>query len=336
MSSKLKWGIMGNANIARVCVIPAIQKSHNGIVHALASRFPKRAAKVAEKHHINRVYADYTQLIEDPAIEAIYIPLPNHLHFYWTKSALGAGKHVLCEKPLACNAHQAEEMVDAAKSAGRLLMEAFMYLHHPRTTKIFNLVKEKVIGSPRLIRASFCYSMSEKELKNPHNTRLRSEMGGGALLDVGCYCVSIARRLYGAEPIEVQCQACYNSNGIDLHTTGMLKFSGQRIATIEASFISGLQQTYTTVGKAGVIEMPNDAFIPWEKDVSYTLRLNNADVGTPVAMPGADQYKRMVEHFVYAAKGTVKPIQTPDDSVNNLRVLDALSEAANTRLTVRI
>ena len=191
---------MGNANIARVCVIPAIQKSRNGTVHALATRSPEHAGQVAGENHIEQVYDSYDALLADPEIDAVYIPLPNHLHHPWTLKALKAGKHVLCEKPLACNANEAQEMASAAGDAGLVLMEAFMYRFHPRSQRIKQMVAEGSIGTPCLVRSAFCFRMGEKDRTDTENARLKPEMGGGALLDVGCYSVSVARWLLGSEP----------------------------------------------------------------------------------------------------------------------------------------
>lgn len=330
MPEKLKWGVMGNATIARVCVIPAIQKSHNGVVHALASRSPEKAAVVAQENNIERVYSDYRALIEDQAIEAIYLPLPNHLHCQWSCAALAAGKHVLCEKPLACNAKEAEQMAGVARQSDRLLMEGFMYRFHPRSQEVRKLVRSERIGQPRLIRSAFCYRMETADYNNPDNARLNRGMGGGALLDVGCYSVSVARWLFGAEPEKVQCQAVYHSGGVDVHSAGILSFEGDRIATLEASMVAGLQQTYTVVGESGVIELPHDAFIPWEKDAHYTLRDKNADRAEPTIIEGSDEYRLMVEHFVDAVRKVAGLKFSTADSIANMRVLDALAQAART------
>ena len=147
MVEGIRWGVMGNATIARVCVIPAIQKSCNGRVHALATRSPARAQKVAADNQIDQIYNSYDALLVDPEIDVIYIALPNHLHHPWTIKALKAGKHVLCEKPLACNAREAREMAAASRDAGRLLMEAFMYRFHPRSRRIEQLIAEGAIGT---------------------------------------------------------------------------------------------------------------------------------------------------------------------------------------------
>ena len=336
MIEKLKWGILGNANIARVCVIPAIQKSSNSTVCALASRSPEDAGPVAAKNNIARVYDSYDKLLTDPRIQVIYIALPNHLHHPWTLAALKAGKHVLCEKPLGCNADQAGEMAAKARDLGLLLMEALMYRFHPRSQRIKEMVANESIGTPRLVRSAFCYAMAQKLLDSGDNARLKPEMGGGALLDVGCYSVSVARWLFGCEPTRVQGQAIYHSGGADIHFTGLLRFSDQGLATLEASFVSALQQTYTVVGSTGAIELPHNAFIPWEKDAVYTVRDKEAEEGSRHVVPGADEYQLMVECFAEAVCGESALPYLPEDSVLNMKVLDALARAAQTGRTIAL
>ena len=330
MTDRIRWGILGNATIARKCVIGAIQKSRNGLVHALATRSQPDAAKVAAKNGIRNVYDGYDALLADPAVDAVYLPLPNHLHRPWTLKALSAGKHVLCEKPLACNAEEAREMAARAKETGLLLMEAFMYRFHPRSRRIKQKIDQGVIGKPCLIRSAFCYHMDDDMLQSGANARLKSEMGGGALLDVGCYSVSAARWLLSAEPTAVQAQAVFHPAGVDTHLVGTLRFEEEKLAVLAASFISALQQTYTVVGSDGAIDLPQDAFIPWEKDAVYTLRKKDEAVGEEHVIQGADEYQLMVEHFSDAVLGRTELDCTPDDSVANMRVLDALAEAAKT------
>jgi len=327
---------MGNARIARICVIPAIQKSKNGTVHALATRFPGQARKVADQNKIAHVYQDYDKLLTDPEIDAVYIPLPNHLHCRWAIKALDAGKHVLCEKPLACSTEEAIEMVSAAKAAGRILMEAFMYRFHPRSRRIQQMVAEGRIGSPCLIRSAFCYHMSENDRADQKNIRLKPEMGGGALLDVGCYSVSLARWLQGTEPLHVQAQAVYHPGGVDIHVVGSLAFAEGGLATFEASFITALQQTYCVVGADGAIELPHNAFIPWENDAVFFLRGRDQEDGQRYIVAGADEYQLMAEHFADAALGKTEIRFPPDDSIRNMRVLDALAQAARTGKTVKL
>ena len=336
MAEQIKWGVLGNAEIARVCVIPAIQKSRNGRVQGIATRSPENARKVVADNNITRVYHSYDDLLADPEIDAVYIPLPNHLHLTWTLKALAAGKHVLCEKPLACNGREAEEMARAAAAADLLLMEGIMYRFHPRNQLIRDMVALGKIGAVNLVRSSFCYRMDEEILAKGNNARLKREMGGGALLDVGCYTVSAARWFMGVEPTAVQAQAVYHSSGVDMHLVGSLRFPENGLATIEASFISSLQQTYCVIGSEGAIELPHDAFIPWERDAVFTVRGKNQDSGQKHVTPGADEYQLMVEHFADAVMDKEPLALTPDESVRNMHVLDGLAEAARTGRTVRL
>jgi len=336
MAEVIQWGAMGNATIARVCVIPAIQKSCNGRVHALATRSPARARKVAADNSIYQIYKRYDALLADPKIDAIYIALPNHLHHPWTLKALKSGKHVLCEKPLACSAKEAMEMVSVSKDCGRYLMEAFMYRFHPRSRRIKQLVAEGRIGTPSLVRSAFCYRMREKDWDSKKNARLKPEMGGGALLDVGCYSVSVARWFMGAEPTQVQAQAGYHPGGVDVHMVGTLRFSDSRLATFEASFISALQQTYSIAGTDGVIELPHNAFVPWENDAAFLLRGQEQEEGQQHVIKGADEYQLMVEHFADVILGKTDLMYSPEDSIGNMQALDALAHAARTGETVKL
>ncbi len=336
MTNRINWGVLGNATIARKCVIPAIQKSRNGRVHALASRSPDDARNVVTENNIARVYDNYDAVLADPHIDAVYIPLPNDMHGPWTVKALSAGKHVLCEKPLACNSGEAHKMTAQAAASGRLLMEAFMYRFHPRSLRIKELVSRGDIGKPCLIRAAFCFHMDEKILQSGGNARLKTNKGGGALMDVGCYGVSIARWLLGSEPITVQAQAVYHPGGVDVHFAGTLKFAEGRLAVIEASFISALQQTYSVVGSEGALELPHDAFVPWEKDAHFIQRKVDEETGRQHLIPGADEYQLMVEHFADAVTGRAQLLYPAEDSVANMRTLDALAEAARTGKTVSV
>jgi predicted dehydrogenase len=327
---------MGNANIARVCVIPAIQKSRNGNVHALATRSPEKGHNIAEKNNIPFLYDNYEALITDRHVDAIYIPLPNHLHRPWTLRCLQAGKPVLCEKPLACNAQEAIEMTRTAEASNLLLMEALMYRYHPRSQIIKKLVTKGKIGDLRLVRSAFCYRMENSILEEGTNFRLRPETGGGALLDIGCYGVSVARWLFDCEPSHVQAHAVMNSQGVDIHLVGSLAFSKDAFCSLEVSFISALQQTYCVIGQDGAIELPHDAFIPWEKDAHYQIRGASEEVGKEFIVPGADEYQLMVEHFADVLMGHAEMAIPPNDSVANMRVLDALTEAARSKCIVAV
>jgi len=336
MSEPINWAVLGNATIARVCVIPAIQKSGNGRVIALASLNPGRSRELVSQWNIPRLYDRYENALDDPEIDAVYIPLPNHLHHHWTLSALAAGKHVLCEKPLACNAREAREMARTASLSGRLLMEACMYRFHPRSRHIKQMVREGAIGEPCLVHSSFCFLMEPGILAGGADARLQKEKGGGALLDVGCYSVNLARWLFDAEPVRAQGQAVYHPNGVDVHFVGSLSFPGNGLATLEASFISALKQTFTIAGTRGAIELPHDAFIPWEREALFTFRRQDQEKGEIKRFPGSDEYRLMVEHFADAVAGKCRLEIPPEDSIQNMLVLEALADAARTGLTQKL
>ena len=302
----------------------------------VATRSPADAAEVVAKNGIRNLYDDYDTVLADSAVDAVYVPLPNHLHLPWTLKALSAGKHVLCEKPLACNVGEARKMAARAKENGLLLMEAFMYRFHPRSRGIKQKIDQGVVGNPCLLRSAFCYHMDDEIFQSGRNSRLKPNMGGGALLDVGCYSVSVTRWFFGAEPTAVQAQAVYHPAGVDIHLVGSLSFEDNQLAVLEASFISALQQTYTVVGSDGAIDLPHDAFIPWEKDALYSQRRVDEETGRDHLIPGADEYQLMVEHFADAVLGREKLRYAVEDSIANMRALDALSEAAHTGKTIDV
>ena len=336
MAERIKWGVLGNATIARKCVIPAIRKSRNGFVYALGTRSPAGARELIAENSIRHVYDSYDAVLKDSAVDAVYIPLPNHLHYHWTLKALRAGKHVLCEKPIACNQKEAREMATTAEERGLHLMEAFMYRFHGRSRIIKRIIENGEIGPLSLVRSAFCFRMDDDVLNSLDNNRLKPERGGGALLDVGCYSVSLARWFFGIEPSLVQAMAIYHEGGADVHMVGTLMFPEKGLATIEASFISALQQTYTAVGAEGAIELPHDAFIPWEKDAAFIVRGKNDEVGQKRIIDGEDEYQRMVEFFTDAVQGNTDSDLYLEESVSNMKILDALAKSAKTGKAVQV
>ena len=336
MPEKIAWGILGTATIARKCMIPAMQASTKCRVHVIGSREPRSAADLAREHGIDQVTEGYDAVINDPAVNAVYIPLPNHLHYQWALKAFEAGKHVLCEKPLALDAREAEQMAAAARDSDRLLMEGFMYRFHPRSRRIRGMLAQGRLGALKLVRAAFCYRMDQALIDSGANFRLHPDTGGGALWDVGCYGVSTARWYFGAEPTAVQAQAVYHANGVDLNFVGSLKFKHGGLAVVEASFVSALQQTYTLAGDRAVIELPHDAYIPWEKDALFSIRPVDQESGRWITVEGADEYRLMVDHFVDAINKQTALAYSPADSIANMRVLDALAQAARSGESLRL
>lgn len=336
MDEAIRWGVLGNATIARKCVLPAIRKSRNGLNRVLGSRSPRDATDLKERHHVEHIVEGYQAVLDDPKVDAVYIPLPNHLHAPWTIRALNAGKHVLCEKPLACNAREAREMAAAARVNERILMEALMYRFHPRSQQIKQRVDQGDIGRPVLIQAAFTFHMEDAMLARGDNVRLSPDTGGGALLDVGCYAVSTARWLMGREPVAVQGMAARQENGVDLLFTGLLDFGGQALASFEAGFITALQQTFRVIGERGAIELPHNAYIPWSADAGYVLRGTDEEQGVHIHVGRADEYQRMVEHFADVALGHTDALIDPEESIQNMSVLDALAEASRKGRTVSL
>src|SRR5581483_2797680 len=317
---KLRWGVLSTANIGRRMVLPAIQRSGESELLAIASRDASKAAAFASELGIPRAYGSYEALLADPSIEAVYIPLPNSLHRDWAIKALAAGKHVLCEKPLALDAAECAEMIAAARQHGVLLMEAFMYRFHPQTAHVLELIEAGAIGEPRLIRAAFTFRVT-----NPANIRLRPDLGGGALMDVGCYCVNIARTLFGAEPTEAQAFASWGTSGVDEQLLGQLRFADERYAQFDSALTLPRRETYQVVGTSGVIDVPV-AFLPGQGDTAIQV---TTSAGTAVErIPGADEYQLMVEHFAACIRGETQPRYPPDEAMANMRTIEALLRSA--------
>jgi predicted dehydrogenase len=252
---KVCWGILGCARITRRGLVPGIRASGTGQLYALASRDPATARAWATEFDIPRAHDSYESLLKDPDVDAVYIPLPNELHRPWVEAAADAGKHVLCEKPLALDAREAGAMVEHCRDRGVLLMEAFMWRHQPRTLELRHLVREGAIGELRLIRSSFSFPIAAGDW------RLDLARGGGALWDVGCYGVNAARFFIGAEPTDVQSIAHVGPTGVDLTLAALLAFPGGVLATVDCSFEQPYRCSCELVGTRGVIEVP-DAFLP--------------------------------------------------------------------------
>ena len=317
-------------------MLPAIRKSRNGVNRVLGSRSPRDATDLKERHHVEQIVEGYQAVLDDPKVDVVYIPLPNHLHAQWTIRALNAGKHVLCEKPFACNEREAREMAAAARANDRILMEALMYRFHPRNQQIKQRVDQGDIGRPMLVHAAFTFHMDDATLARGDNVRLSPETGGGALLDVGCYAVGTARWLMGREPVAVQGMAARQENGVDLLFSGLLDFGGHAHSSFEAGFITALQQTFRVIGERGAIELPHNAYIPWDADAGYVRRGTDEEQGMQIHVGRADEYQLMVEHFADVVLGRTEQLITPEESIRNMRVLDALADASRTGRAVQI
>ncbi|MBI2123419.1 MAG: Gfo/Idh/MocA family oxidoreductase [Armatimonadetes bacterium] len=308
---RVRWGILGAARIAVRRVLPALLRSERSAVVAIASRDRDRATDTAQQFQIPKVHPSYDALLADPEVDAVYNPLPNSLHHLWTLRSAEAGKHVLCEKPLALNAREAQQMVEVCRRRGVLLQEAFMYRFHPQTT-------------PWLVRSAFTFLVATDE-----DIRLNPELGGGGLMDVGCYCVNIGRLLFG-EP-HTAFAASNIEGGVDVRLAGLLRFGGDRVAEFDCGVRAPFRQFCEVVGASGSI-MVERPFQPEERPASLLIR--RGDQERRVEIPGTNQYVRMIAHFVDCVLSQRPPRYPPEDAVANMRVIDALRESAKSGQTV--
>ena len=316
----LRWGVLGSAAIARKAVIPAIHAAIGNDVLAVASREAARAERFARDVGAPRAYGSYDDLLADSQVEAVYIPLPNALHEPWTIRAVEAGKHVLCEKPLAVSAAECRRMHDAADAAGVQLMEAFMYRHHPRTQRLIEVVQGGALGELRWLQASFAFSVAD-----PANVRLSAELAGGALMDVGCYTIDVARALVGSEPHDAQAHATWAPGGVDETLIGNLRFDGGVVAQIACSLAAVRTEAYEVVGGRGRLRV-HKAFLPGRDDCEALLERPGGEIER-LTFAGVDQYQLMVEAFARAVRSGEPPTLGQDGALT-LRVIEGLLASA--------
>ena len=317
MSAPVRWGFLSAARVNRR-ILAAAEKSSTARVVAVASRDAGRAEAYAVEHGIPRSHGSYEALLEDPAVDAVYISLPNSLHVEWSVRSLAAGKHVLCEKPLTRNPEEAEEAFEAADRAGRILMEAFMWRHSPQTAKLVQLVEGGVIGELQLVRATFSFP-----LEGRRNIRLDPELGGGALMDVGAYCVSAARLLAG-EPERVYGEQVIGDSGVDILFTGLLRFPRGVLAEIDAGMRLPRRDGLEAVGTEGSLVIAD----PWLAQ-RLVLHLRRGESREEIALPPADPFRLELENMCAAIAGEAEPLLGRDDAVGQARALDALYESAD-------
>jgi len=312
---------LSTANIGRAAVNPALQASGLCDLIAVASRTTASAQAFAREHGIPKAHGSYEALIDDPDLEAVYIPLPNSLHLVWTQRALAAGKHVLCEKPLGLSAAECDEMAAAADEAGRVLMEAFMYRFHPRSERLIEMMREGVVGKVHNIQTAFTFRLTQ-----PDNIRLDPGLGGGALMDVGCYCVNLARTVTGEEPVEVQAHARWTPSGVDGGLTGSLLFPGGTVAQFDCALDMERRESALICGTDGWLEIPN-TFLPGTRAVPI-VDVRGRGERIVHEVEGADEYRRMVDHFATCVRSDETPRYDAREAGRNLRVIEALYRSA--------
>ena len=321
----MRLGLLSTANINRAILAGAAKTDRVDVV-AVGSRDAERAEAYAAEHGLATAHSSYQALLADPDVEAVYISLPNGMHHEWTMQALAAGKHVLCEKPYTRHPGEAEEAFDAADAAGLVLAEAFMYRHHPQTAAVARLVADGAVGRLCAVKATFTFPLHDLS-----DVRALPELDGGALMDVGCYCVSGIRLLAG-EPEHVRGEQVTGTTGIDMAFHGTLRCADDVVGQFEASFRSPQRQSLEAVGETGVLVVE----APWRLDWGGSVTLRRDGETEVVEVEGADSYTRELENLADAIEGGAPALLGRADAVGQARVIDALyrSAASGRRISV--
>ncbi len=312
----VKWGILSTADINRKLLAGAAESEEVDVV-AVGSRDLGRAQEFARTFGIDRAYGTYDELLADPDVEAVYIPLPNTMHSEWSIRSLEAGKHVLCEKPFSRHIADVERAFDAAEATGLHLSEAFMYRHHPQTARLVDLVTSGVIGELRVIRSAFSYS-----LYDAGNIRLRTDVEGGALMDVGCYCVS-GSRLLGGEPESVVGAAHIGSSGTDWVFTGLMRFPGDVVAMFDCGTSLPNRDELEAIGTEGSLFLDD----PWHCQ-SPVIELRRDGAVEHIEVAAANPYRLELEDMNAAIRGVRPPLLGRDDALGQARAIEALHRSA--------
>jgi predicted dehydrogenase len=327
-SAKVRWGILGVAKINER-LLPAWGRSRHAELRAIASRSLARAQSAARTAGIPVAHGSYEALLDDPTIDVVYNPLPNTLHCEWTMKAADRGKHILCEKPLAPTAAEAEQIVEYCRAKKVCLMDGFMWPHHPRTARIRQLLDAGHIGAVQRAVSAFTFAMNPSDTGN---IRLQANLGGGSLLDVGCYPVYGIRWAFGAEPARVYATAEFR-NGVDVSMQALLWFADGRTASFDCGFTMPYRGWLEITGTTGVVRVPG-MWLPPRRAVFETHR-----DGLPIAetiVEGEDQIERMIDNFSQNIRDGTPVHPSPDEAVRTLRVLDALARSARENRLVEV
>jgi D-xylose 1-dehydrogenase (NADP+, D-xylono-1,5-lactone-forming) len=309
----VRWGVLGYARIARLNAIPAIHREGNAELAAIASRDPAKLAECAAQFPLARLHLKYEDLLADPDVDAIYVPLPNSLHKEWSIAALRAGKHVLCEKPLGMNAAEAGEMAAVSRDTGKLLMEAFMYRYTDRMQRVREVIDSDVLGPLRHINASFRFF-----LDRPNTIKAKPELGGGALYDVGCYPVNLLGMLTGEVPL--RCNAVAEmEHGVDVNLSAIMQYDSGLIANIHCGFNAHGRMHAEVIGTMGVLEIA-DTFL----DAAGDIKLHTKDGTRNIAVAESDRYGAEFRDFSAAILEGREPQLSLDETIRNLEVLDMI------------
>ena len=327
----IKWGVISTANIGASKVVPAMQQCELGKITAIGSANVSRAKEIAQEHGIAKVHDSYDALLANPEIDAVYIPLPNHLHVEWSIKALEAGKHVLCEKPIGLDTKDAQRLIDAAKKYPNLkVMEAFMYRFHPQWIKVKELVADGAIGEVRTIHSIFTYFNDD-----PQNVRNQSDIGGGGLMDIGCYNISFPRFVFEDEPEKILGVIDRDPElKTDRMTSGVMHFSGNRTSTFTCSTQLMPFQRCIVHGREGLIEIQIPVNAPADEPVQIFLRTKTGE--EEYTFEPVDQYTLQADAFAKAILNNTDVPTSLDDALNNMKVIDAIVQSAENDAWVSI
>jgi predicted dehydrogenase len=326
--TKLRWGILGVAAINNR-ILPSLLRARNVELRAIASRSLDKAKSAAQAAGIPVAHGSYAALLDDPNIDAVYIPLPNTLHDEWTRKAAERGKHIWCEKPLCTTAAAAQSLVDFCRAKGVKLMDGFMWPHHPRTAHLRSFLDSGGIGEIRRVGGAFTFQMKPLD---PNNIRLKPDMGGGSLLDVGSYPVYGIRWAFGAEPVRAMATALMQ-NGVDVEMNSILILADGRMGTFDCGFTLPFRGWMEIVGTEGTVEVP-EMWLPLPR-ATYTIRREGKPV-EEVVIEGEDQIQLMIENFGRAVIENQPVTPPPDEAVKTLRVLDALAKSAREGISAEV
>jgi predicted dehydrogenase len=320
-STPIRIGILGAAAIVPAALTNPARGIHEAQILAIASRDPKRAYALAKKHGIPRVHQTYSAMLADDDVDAIYNPLPNSLHAKWTIKALKAGKHVLCEKPFASNAEEAEEMATVAREKGLVLSEAFAYRYHPLTARVKEIIANGEIGKVEHIDAQFCFL-----LPSPKNIRFNYDLAGGALMDCGCYPVSLIRYLMQAEPTVENAEARLFAAQVDRRMSADLSFADGRTAHLvcDMLYLRLFRSSLKVEGSEGKLEVIN----PYHPHWFHRLKVQGQKGSYSENTYKQNAYVLQLRAFLRAIQGEKKLSTDPADAVANMRVIDAIYEKA--------
>jgi len=331
MTTLVRWGILSTAQIVQDELLPAFMNAGNAEVAAIASINPK-AKEIAAKFAISTVYDSYDELLDDPVVDAVYIPLPNSLHSQWVKRAAEKGKHVLCEKPAALTASEAEEMIKVCKENGVIFMEAFMYQFHPQHQRVKEIIASGEIGELKIMKVSRSFF-----LEHPAgNIRMKTELGGGSLYDVGCYCIHSIRNILDAEPSRVFASAQKDPNGrVDMSVAGMMEFDNGITAVFDAAMDRTQINYYEIIGTKGSIRVPR-AFVPQFFNGEAPIVVSNESGTQREEKLIGHQYVLEVEYISQCVLEGRIPNRMMENTVQNLKVIEACFESIKNETFVNV